>query len=392
MILENEITITALAHGGDGIGRIDGQVCFVPYGLPGDVVRVEVVRRARQVLWGRIAEVIEASPDRIDPACPNFGRCGVCTWAHFGYPAQAEWKQRLVREALQRMGGIEVAVRWVDEPALRTGYRTRAELHGDGKHFGFFARGTHDIVDTLKCPLCHARLNEAIGRLRPLKPAGPVTVTVNPEGEEVLVWTKSPSPKILEQFPLAGSPAKPRPPSQFLFDGVPVVNGGFSQASLLLNRLLVREVRECVGAAGAVLDLYCGSGNFSLGLLESCVVGVDHHAPSVRAAQEARGAADPVSGANYRRGDEGIMGDLIAGRAWDTIILDPPRTGAKALAPALAAARAARIVYVSCDAPTLARDLKVITAGGWKPARTTVVDMFPYTAHMETVCCLERSP
>ena len=91
---QSTLEISGLAHGGHGVGRIDGRVCFVPYALPGDVIRVEVVRESKGILWGAIAELVTPSPDRTAPACPVFGQCGGCTWLHFAYPAQAEWKQR----------------------------------------------------------------------------------------------------------------------------------------------------------------------------------------------------------------------------------------------------------------------------------------------------------
>ena len=348
--MDHEVEITTVALGGDGIGRIEGQVTFVPYGLPGDRLRVRIRHQARQVLWAEIVEVLDPSPHRVEPACPQFGRCGVCSWNHFAYPAQAEWKQRLVAETLRRIGGIETEVAWHEAPELRQGYRTRAEFHGNGRQFGFYARNSHDIVDTEWCPLCHPKLNDALARLRPLKPRGNVTVTVNPEGEEVLIWADRVFSALRAEFPAAQAPAMRQAPrdrkpaqaspvrTQFLFDGVPVLNGGFSQSSLLLNRLLVRLVQDWMPASGTLLDLYCGSGNLSLarcGSLE--VTGLDHDAAAVAAAR-AQG------GSGYRRGNETAMAEAIAQDTWDCILLDPPRTGAKAVAGALAAADAGRIL------------------------------------------------
>lgn len=380
--METELEITSVALGGDGIGRIEGQVAFVPYGLPGDRLRVKIKRQARQVLWADIVEVLEPSPHRIPPACPQFDRCGVCTWIHFGYPAQAEWKRRLVQETLARIGKLEAEVEWREDPQLRTGYRTRAEFHGDGKNFGFYARGTHEIVDMEWCPLCHPRLNDALQKLRAAKPQDSITLTVNPEGDEVFAWTPRPAPGLRAILPVVEW--RGETPSQFLFDGVPVLNGAFSQSSLLLNRMLVQCVHEMLPEQGTLLDLYCGSGNFSVPLADRfSVTGLDHHRGAVHAAQ-ARTDAD------YRPGDERAMIYAIADREWDAILLDPPRTGAKELLPALCSARAKRLVYVSCDPPTLARDLKQLTAGGWALQRTVALDMFPNTAHVETVCLLSR--
>lgn len=382
--VEHTVEITALAHGGDGIGRIEGKVCFVPYGLPGDTLRVRVTREAKNALWAAVEEVLSPSPHRIPAACPVFGRCGGCSWLHFAYPAQAEWKQRIVRDALERMAGINSAIEWLEEPALRLGYRTRAEFHGDGERLGFFAAGTHDVVDIEQCPLCHPRLNEALAALREIRIKGALTVTVNPEGEETLVWTHFPKRALKHRFPLANMPHEPVPRSRFVFDGVPIVNGTFSQSSLLLNRLLVRVAHDLIGEAVSVLDLYCGSGNLSLGLPNRTrVVGMDHNHEAVK-------AANGMKRGEYRRGGEETMAKLITDEEWDTILLDPPREGAKAIMPELAACHARAIVYVSCDPVTLGRDVKTLLTGGWKPARTIALDLFPNTPHVETVCRLER--
>lgn len=380
-----EVEITAVGHGGAGIGRVDGQVCFVPYGLPGDRLEVKITRANKKMLWGEVASVLSASPDRTSPEYPGWQPSGVSTWLHFRYPAQAEWKQRIVRDCLARIAGIsDVALEWDEDPALRTGYRTRAEFHGDGKRFGFYALGSHEIVDTAQCPLCHPAMNRALGKLRELEVKGSVTVTVNPEGEDVLVWTSFLNRKLRDRFAQSNTPRDERPPAMFLFDGVPVVNGAFSQSSLLLNRRLVSAAHEFAGDRGAVLDLYCGSGNLSLGLAERCdVLGLDHNKPAIRAARR-------TGRGRYENGNEARMNKELTEGAWKTVVLDPPRAGAKSLVPALASSRAESIVYVSCDPATLARDLKGLYEGGWRIDRIRAIDLFPNTPHVETVCLLAR--
>ncbi len=382
--METELDIESMALGGDGVGRVEGKVCFVPFGLPGDRLRVRVVEKAKRYVRAEIEEVVTPSPHRCEPVCPEHGRSGECDWAHFGYPGQAEWKRRLVAETLARIGGIETEVGWAEDAALRLGYRTRAELHGDGTKLGFYERGSRKIVDLSDSPLCHARLNAAIAELAAIGVKGNVTITVNPEGEETLVWTKFPQRRLKHRFPLANSAIDDRTRrTRFVFDAAPVVNGCFAQASLLLNRLLSAELQHCVGKAVSVLDLYSGNGNLSIGLPERVrVVGMDHDKEAVKAARQ-------ESGRDYRAGDERKMRGLIAEDEWDTVLLDPPRTGAKAIVPVLAQSHARAIVYVSCDPATLARDLRGLTDAGWRLVRATAIDLFPYTPHIETVCRLE---
>lgn len=373
------VEITSVAHGGDGIGRIEGQVCFVSGALPGDSVRVHITRKSKNALWGEIREVMAPSPHRVSVAAH-----GGAAWLHFAYPAQAHWKQQIVRDLLQRLGRVAPELEWREDPLLRLGYRTRAEFHGEGERFGFFAPGTHDVEDLESCPLSHARLNEALARLRPLRLKGSVTVTANPEGAETQIWTAFASRKLKHAFPEAQCSLDDGPRARFLFDGVPIVNGTFSQSSLLLNRLLLRTVHELTGQPDSLLDLYCGNGNLSLGFAgKARVVGFDHNRFAVEAARE-------LGTADYRTGDEGAMIKAISKGGFECVVLDPPRTGAKALMPALAQCGGRSIVYVSCDPATLARDVRTLSEANWRVERAAVIDLFPNTPHVETVCRLKR--
>lgn len=372
------IDITSLAHGGYGVGRVDGQVWFVPYALPGDTVEASEARRTKGLVWGKIESIPSPSPNRVQQPCPVFGSCGACTWLHFAYPAQLEWKQRIVLDTLKRLGGVVPLESSVGEdPEFRYGYRTRAEFHGDGWKRGFYAEGSHDIVDIALCPLCHPKLNDALARLRNASVPGPVEITVNPEGDDVLIWTAKPNRRLAKTFPNAQSFDSENERERFDFDGAPIVNGAFSQSSLLLNRVLRARVQEALGDATSVLDLYCGNGNFTLAR-EGEIVGLDHNRASV-------GAALSMDRHDYRVGNEIDFHRIIREKAWDAILIDPPRTGALAIMSTLAQSSAHKIVYVSCDPATLARDAKLLSKEGWQFDHCTTVDMFPHTAHIESV-------
>ncbi|MDZ4861313.1 MAG: hypothetical protein SGI88_20260, partial [Candidatus Hydrogenedentes bacterium] len=339
-------------------------------------------RRTRGVVWATVESILSPSPDRTVAPCELFGRCGGCTWLHFAYPAQLHWKRTIVSETLRRIGGIEAEVIAMEEPALRLGYRTRAEFHGGTNTRGFYAIGTHDVVDVSACPLCHAGLNAALGVLRAGHVEGSVTITVNPEGEEVLIWTSRHNPGVEKIFPGAQSMQSAGPRNQFIFDGVPVVNGAFSQSSLLLNRMLRDTVANSAGDARRVLDLYCGTGNLSLSL-DAEVLGLDHNQASVTAARA-------MMRGEYKVGGTPEFIREIAANPWDAIILDPPREGAKSIMPAVSVSNANTVIYVSCDPATLARDAKTMVAGGWRVQTVSALDMFPHTSHIETVCVFER--
>jgi 23S rRNA (uracil1939-C5)-methyltransferase len=378
-------TISSLAHGGYGVCRIAGQVCFVAYGLPGDVIRVRVIKESKGVLWGVIDSLVQPSPDRVEPPCSRFGVdgcCGGCMWVHFAYPAQEQWKRRIVRDCLERIAKIDTEVGWVENAELRHGWRTRAEFHGSEGRLGFHRLGSHEVVDIERCPLCHDNLNRVLGQLRALPIRGTVEVVVNPEGSEVMIAAKRPHRSLRKAFKLVNALDDERP-HQFLFDGVPIVNGAFSQSSLLLNRMLVGIVSRMIGDAESVLDLYCGNGNFSLQISgKARVLGLDHNRRAVIAANE-------IVRGTYRPGDESDFCRALKD-AWDVVILDPPRTGARSIVDALAESPCKRIVYVSCDPATLARDLRRLVDRGWRLAECVAVDLFPNTAHVETICQLER--
>lgn len=379
-----ELTIDAAAHGGDGVGRVSGLVCFVSGALPGDTVRARVYRCGPRAVWAHLESLLEASPSRLaSPPCPSGPCASACSWRAFAYPAQEDWKRRIVADSLQRIGSLRVEVGWAEESGCRLGYRTRAQFHGDGSTVGYYARQSHTVIPMAACPLNHDHLNVALVELQETGLRGDVLVTVNPEGAEELVWMDADHRAARERFPLFNTP-RDTTCHQFLFDGAPIVNGAFSQSSLLLNRLLRARVRACIGQPDSLLDLYCGNGNFSLPYAPDCkVLGIDQ----TRAAIDAASRLAPGA---YQQGTEKNMNTQLAGRDWDAVVLDPPRTGARALTRALAGARAKKMVYVSCDPATLARDLREILSGGWAVTEVTAVDMFPHTPHVETVCLLER--
>ncbi len=380
-----EMEIDAVAHGGDGVGRVQGKVCFVAGAIPGDIVQATVYRSGPRAMWADLHTLLSPSPVRerhlpcMEQACTS-----ACAWRAFAYPAQAAWKRRIVADCLERIGGIHTEIGWLERADQRLGYRTRAVFHGDGNTIGYYVPRTHKVVPMAACLLNHPRLNEALQALRMPGIRGDIHVTVNPEGTETLVFLREDMPVVRKCFPRTNTPLDGSR-FHFLFDGVPIVNGGFSQSSLLLNRMLRAHTDACIGNPENLLDLYCGNGNLSLhhaGSGEVC--GVDHDEVVVN-------AVGVLAPGIYVRGDERYMLRALAERDWKVIVLDPPRTGARALVEALATARAHKLVYVSCDPATLARDLRGILAGGWSITQATAVDMFPYTPHVETVCVMERT-
>lgn len=382
--MTQEVTITRLAHGGDGIGEIDGKICFVPYGLPGDTLEVKLTKDKKTFCRGRITKVVTPSPDRIKVDCRVYEKCGGCSWFHLDYPAQLEWKQKIVETAFLKLAKLDVTVDGLENPDLRTGYRTRATFKGHEGDWGFYAAESHEVVDIDECPLCHPDMNAALKKLKQTPIGGEVEVLVNPEGDEVFLWTEEPSKELKNDFPSAQNLEDGDGRVQFMFDEIPVVNGTFNQSSLQLNRLLVDHVHSFLQDAESILDLYCGSGNMTLGLSEKAhIVGLDKNGPAIQ-------AADHTGRGEFHIGSDKAFPDFINRQKWGAIILDPPRVGAKHSMPALRDADTDRIIYISCDPATLARDAAVILQGPWKINSITAIDIFPNTNHIETVCVFDR--
>lgn len=379
-----EVTITRLAHGGDGVGEIDGKICFVPYGLPGDTLEVKLLQNKKTFCRGRIVKIITPSPDRIPVDCPVYGTCGGCSWFHLDYPAQLQWKQKIVATAFEKLAKVDVEVAGLEDPTFRTGYRTRATFKGHEGEWGFYATESHDVVDIDACPLCHPNMNAALQRLKKTPIGGEVEVLVNPEGEEVFLWTEEPSEELRADFPAAQSLEDGDARVQFMYDGIPVVNGTFNQSSLQLNRVLVNHVQSFLQDAESILDLYCGSGNMTLALSDKAlVVGLDKNGPAIQ-------AADHTGRGEFHIGSDKAFPDFINRQHWDAIVLDPPRVGAKHSMEILQKADTDRIIYISCDPATLARDAAVILRGDWTINSVTAIDIFPNTNHIETVCVFDR--
>jgi 23S rRNA (uracil1939-C5)-methyltransferase len=426
------VEITSLAFGGDAVGRQqraaaapgdsdggdrdEGRAVFVPLAAPGERVRARLVREKARVAWGELAAIERAGPDRIAPACPLFGRCGGCQWQQVTIEAQLAAKRAIVERALG------IAVDRVVSAGLPFGYRERAQLAvgaaaagsgaGGEKAVGFRARRSNDIVDVPACPLLSPALAAALPAARALGAALPegteIDLQAGAEGVHLNIARggaldaaearrEIAQPQVFDRLKaagvvglaVAGKPALGRaevdvaeapdaPP-------LPVPAGGFAQVGRAGNRALVAEVLAAVGdAPGVVLELYAGSGNFTRHLVARAA---RVHACDADAGAVARGRR-AAPGAAW----SGPPPDVAADVAADVIVLDPPREGADRphMEAVLRARR--RIVYVSCDPQTLARDARRIAAAGFRLTGAVAVDLMPQTFHVEVVARFDRAP
>ena len=422
--------IDSLAIGGSGVCRIDGKVCFVPYSCPGDEIRLEVVSDRRSFSQGRVLEIITPSRSRIVPRCPVAGRCGGCSWQHVEYSCQLAEKRRMFADALWRGGRVEGdRISGVVPSPLQYGYRGRIQfkLHWDGGRLqmGFYRTGSHYVIDAPDgCPVALPVINEAAGQLRRLLQQFPgrdripqVNVECGDEGAVAVVNYIGSDVGAVSRFLDEGRGMLPALSGFWLQTGrkstmsriwgddrlcygMPLEDGGevslafapggFSQVNAVQNRQLLEVIRR-MGAfrrGDAVLDLYCGNGNFSVPLAASAgeVTGVESYEGSIAMAR-ANAARNRISAAEFVCCDAGEWVNSAAdgGRHFDLVLLDPPRSGAAGVIDGIARLRPRSVIYVSCDPSTLARDCGILAGRGYRVAESVPVDMFPQTAHLESV-------
>ena len=431
------LSILSLAYGGEAIARLDdGRTAFVAGGCPGDTVTVEITEDRERFVRARVTEILTPSPDRITPPCPYFGVCGGCTWQHVSASAQLHAKRRAVVDALTRIGHVADAETLVSETVASPseyGYRNKVELVVDSSsgrpRLGFHRTGSSEVVAVDEClllPKSARRAPKALGgALRYIAGEQDLGLTrvalrigAHTKDVEIALWGEpGPFPRKAVATTLNSAlkstsmvrvlskgPAKERRVS-----GVEVLSGkGFWRERLLGHTMFIsapsffqvntaaaeKLVSLVIGAldvdgSDRVLDLYAGAGTFTLPLAAAVgeVVAVESAGSAVRDLRR-----------NLEAGE--LWADVIGGDAVrelsnighvDAAVVDPPRVGLHAdAAAALAATRAATIVYVSCDPATLARDTVALTASGYALTSATPVDLFPQTYHVETVAVFER--
>ncbi|NVN89546.1 MAG: 23S rRNA (uracil(1939)-C(5))-methyltransferase RlmD [Desulfuromonadales bacterium] len=436
---EERIRIEKLAFGGSGVGRISGKVCFVPYSCPGDELTVRITSEKRSYVTAAIIEVITPGDDRVTPPCPLFGSCGGCSWQHVAYGRQLAEKRQIFAETLWRGGRIpgELIGDIVASPA-NYGYRSRVQLKlnaDNGKlRIGFYRQGTHFVDDVCQgCPVAVPVVNQVLAQLRELlrtfpEPTripqisidaaeqGVVTIVSyigsdrngtadffnkrrdeleNVTGLYLQTGKKSTFQKVFGNGELSYSlPSNSTAASPCSLSYRP---GAFAQVNTLQNSALLRLVQTFADCSNndRVLDLYCGNGNFSLPLAGSVssITGIEEYADSIAAAQD-NSRHNGITNAEFICADAavGIKRLIHDGRYFETVILDPPRSGAVDVLSDILRLKPERIIYVSCDPSTLARDCGVLSAGGYGVESSVPVDMFPQTYHLESVTLLKLRP
>ena len=442
-----ELHIDDLGAEGQGVGRYNGYAVFVPGALPGETVRAHIVKAGKAYGVGKLIEVITASEQRTDPACEAFGRCGGCTLMHLSYAGQLAYKQERVRQALLRIGkfgdikvlpviGMDGPIRYRNKGAFCAGVDTDG-----GPALGLYAARSHYLVPVSDCaiehPACAAAMRAVTAWMREFGVSSYDEASGKGLLKHLVVRTSAPGEAMVilctngQLLPGEGALVKrlqdavpglasvawcviTRPTNVILDGPVRVVWGAdaireriaglelalspraFFQVNTEQAEKLYEHAVALTGAenGGLLLDAYCGIG--AIGLLAARrgarVIGVESVREAVRDA-EANASLNGLTNIRFVCGkaEEVIPKLLESGEKPDAVVLDPPRKGCEAsLLEAIANAGIARVVYVSCNPATLARDLALLKERGYAPGPVQPVDMFPHTAHVECVIGIRR--
>jgi 23S rRNA (uracil1939-C5)-methyltransferase len=404
------LEVTTPVYGGECMGRLpDGRAVFVPYCLPGEQVKVELVEEKRGFARARLVEVLRPSPLRTAARCAHYGVCGGCQYQHMDYAAQLDLKREVVVDQLTRIGGIADAERLVSpvqpSPSIWN-YRNTLQFHltGDGK-LGYQAWGSHQVVPIRECHLPEAILDQTWPQLEFEPQAGIERVELRTGAdEEVLLALEGDAPiapELSVELPISAVHISPSGSlilagedflwmevkgREFKVSAQSFFQVNTAQAAGMVDHLLQLLPLE---KTKTVLDVYCGVGLFSAFIapkVQRCI-GVEL---SESACEDYAVNLDEMDNVELFVGSaEQVLPALQVQP--DIVLVDPPRAGLERLAlDAIAAMRPELIAYVSCDPATLARDLKRLAAAGYHIRQVDPFDMFPQTYHMETVAILQR--
>lgn len=433
---ELTLCIEALDHEAQGVARHEGKVVFVEGALPGEVVRVRVVRRKTQFDQAELLEVLQAGPSRVHPRCPHFGVCGGCNMQHADAAAQIAFKQRILEDNLGRIGRVRPRLLL---PALQGpawGYRQRARLSvrwvqkKGGVLVGFHEKRSSFVADMHQCAVLPPKISALIDPLRdlimglsirerlpqvevacgetldtlvmrvlePPSEADEALLRGFAERYQIQLWLQPKGPDSARPFHPLRAPSLSYSLPEF---GVTLPFGPteFTQVNAAVNRVLVgRVVRMLDPRPGErVVDLFCGLGNFTLALARSGaqVLGVEGSAALVARAQQNAAANGLSQRTRFVCSNlfEAQPASLAALGPVDQLLIDPPRDGAVEVVKHLGEGfLPRRIVYVSCNPATLARDAGILVhQQGYVLKAAGVANMFPHTAHVESVALFESA-
>jgi 23S rRNA (uracil1939-C5)-methyltransferase len=398
-----KFVIEKLGQRGDGLAHVDGRLVVVPKTLQGETIEQSA---------GRV-RIIEASPDRVEPFCPVYDRCGGCKFQHLAEPPYAAWKRLQLVEALHAQGiNVEVA----DLIDAHGQGRRRASFHvrriDEVWHAGFMAEKTHDLVAIDHCPILVpvlARAPELAASFGPLLGNCDVVLTAMDNGIDVYVKADKQAVdqhytqfrRMMETFDVirvsVNAEVVSKSHNPVLAIGKALLSpppGSFLQATALGEETLARLVLGHLGKSRNVLDLFCGVGPFALRMAERTkVLAIDSDKKAVATLAETLRNTKGLKPVTTEARDLFKMPlTFIELADYDCVVFDPPRAGAEAQCRQLAKSKVRNVIAVACDAQSFARDARILIEGGYRLTTVTPVDQFKYSTHVELVAHFTRAP
>lgn len=396
-MLFKSIEITNLSHDGRGIGRVDGKTVFVEGAIPGDVISAKLVQSQKTYDEAVLTEVLTPSENRVEPFCPVYNQCGGCQLQHADIAAQRDWKAKNFLNALTK--AVDAKKCKIVEPLVGEdkGYRRRARFVF-GKHkadkvakFGFRTKASSEMVDIESCPLLTDEMNQALHVKReqclPLASRALKEVilveSVLPSEQPQMIWSDD---ETITQAHYALN--------ELVFD---FPKDGFIQVNAEINAKMVEQALSWLEleASHSVLDLFCGVGNFTLPIAQAAskVVGVEGDPSLVDFAQKNAEQNQLPNAAFYKADLFDSANDFhwFHHQTYDRVLLDPGRQGAMSICQQMGKLNAQIIVYVSCNASTLIRDVQLLEKQGYQLRKAGFMDMFPHTSHAEVMVQLVKT-
>lgn len=349
-----QVRIEDLAFGGDGVARVEGKACFVPYTIPGELCRIRIRENRKNMMRGRLEEVLEPAAERCQPQCRVFGHCGGCQYQHLTYEAECRFKQNQVEQTMRRLGGLtSPPMRPLIPSPHAYGYRNRIQLHVEGDKVGFRAGDGRTLVPVRECPIASDEINHQLRKLKPDDLRGKIKLALSDAGTH---------------------------------------DAGFSQVNRYQNEVLRHAVKTAMsGRGGRLIELYAGAGFFTEALQPQfdAVTAVEWDSRLMERGRQRCPEIDWVHSS---------VEDAVSRLKWSpttgeqlSLLVDPPREGlSPAVLPYIMKSNAEVLVYLSCNPSTQARDLKAL-ARRWQVESITPIDLFPKTAHIESLTVLSRS-
>ena len=347
------VQVEKLVYGGAGLCESEGKKIFVDFSAPGDTLDINITKDHGQFSEAEIVKIVEPSRLRVEPKCPVFGRCGGCQWQHLSYQSQLSWKQKILKETIERVGGaLEPEVLPTLPSPKEWYYRNRIQLHSDGKgHAGFYKPRSNEIVEFQKCYIADERINEMLCSQR----------------KEIGCRQKGMSLR--------------------LFEGP-----HFSQVNVEQNENVKKVIKSILNEVPheIIVELYAGSGNFTFSMAEyaSRVIASEIDGRAIRFAKDWVEQSKIKNVEFHCIPSEKIS--KVFNSKCDVVFLNPPRKGAAESIEPIIGLDPKTVIYMSCNPATLSRDLKRLIAKGWRLKKCLPIDMFPQTFHIEAIAVLSK--